>query len=236
MSRYKAGSKAAERRLRKHAEAMAALAAIHEQKRAAEQRLAAQEAARLAAQGEARALRAEADRIRQSFIGPRIPLHIHEARFAAEQAAQERARPIAAIVRERRKVREERLAAEAAAHVEKVAPPTPITRPDDPIAAIGRYRKSRAPTFTLRAQAPGWWDVVVTTTKGTAGTFTLPFYQHERPDPVLVTEAATDEITRRMNMTARRAKPRKPKAPAQPGKQPRETAKIRRIERAMEGV
>lgn len=236
MSRYKAGSKAAERRLRKHAQATAAIAAAREQKRAAEARLATQESERLAQEEEARALRAEAERIRQAFIGPRIPLHIHEARFAAAQAAREKAKPINTIMRELRTRREERLAAEAAAHVEKVAPPVTHTRPDDPIAAIGRYRKSRAPTFTLRAQAPGWWDVVVTTTKGTAGTFTLPFYQHERPDPVLVTEAVTDEITRRMNMTARRAKPRKPKAPAQPGKQPRETAKIRRIERAMEGV
>jgi hypothetical protein len=236
MGRCKAGSKAAERRLRKHAEAMAALAAIRAETQAGEQRLAAQEAARLAAEEEARAMRVEAIRIRTEQIGPYFPVRVHAARLAAEQSAREKAKPINTIMRELRTRREERRAAEAAARIKTVAPPTPVTRPDDPIAAIGRYSKSRAPKITLQAQAPGWWDVVVTTTKGTAGTFTLPFYQHERPDPAHVAQAATDEITRRMNITAQRAKPRKPKAPAMPGKQPRETAKIRRIERAMEGV
>lgn len=236
MSRYKAGSKAAERRLRKHAEAMAALAAIHEQKRAAEARLAAQEADRLAAQTHKKSTTAEAARIAcaagAEFIGPRMPISIaYERAMAADRAATiGPANPIAAIgsdivgppcppsVRAFNECR----AALAAAPTASSQPPLPMPTRRAPVP----------PRVTLHNRA-GWWEAVVHLRHSV---ITIPFYQRERPDPAHVAQAAADEITTRLKMGMAAAKPRKPKAPALPGATPRDTAKIRRIERQLEGV
>ena len=122
MSRFVAGSKAAERRLRKHAEALEKLHTIAAQRQQVDTRLTAQEAARLAAEEDARTMRAEAEGIRHEFIGPRMPLEERAARFDAEQAAKNRKRPIATIVRQARTAREEHAAQEAKP---TPAPPAP---------------------------------------------------------------------------------------------------------------
>jgi hypothetical protein len=67
-------------------------------------------------------------------------------------------------------------------------------------------------------------------------TFVIPFYQPERPEAMEAHRAVVEEITTRLKMGFSQPKPRKPKAPAMPGQQPRETARIRRIERQLEGV
>jgi hypothetical protein len=89
---------------------------------------------------------------------------------------------------------------------------------------------------TIRATQPGLWEVIVATTKGTAGSFTVPFYQYERPEPQEVAVAVREEITRRMSVAVAQSKPRRDKARAARSPEPRDTAKIRRIERQMEGV
>lgn len=234
MSRYKAGSKAAERRLRKHAQAMAALAAVHEQKHAAEARLAAQEAARLAQEEEARAMRVEAIRIRTEQIGPYFPVRVHAARLAAEQAAKEKAKPINTIVRDYRTRREERRAAEAAARA-KPLPTAAAQAAPRPDAASGRAPLPRRHYSVTLHDRGGWWEVAVFMRRSRSF-FVIPFYQTERPEAMEAHRAVIEEITTRLKMGMAAAKPRKPKAPALPSKQPRDTAKIRRIERAIEGV
>lgn len=231
MSRYKAGSKAAERRLRKHAEAMAALAAIREGKQAGEQRLAAQEAARLAAEEEALAMRVEAIRIRTEQSGPYFPVRVHAARFAAEEAAREKAKPINQIVRDYRTRREERRAAEAASRAKPLPMATaqPEPRPD---AASGRVPPRARFKATLHDRG-GWWELAVFMRRST---FVIPFYQTERPDAMEAHRAVVEEITTRLKMGMAAAKPRKPKAPAMPGATPRDTARMRRVERQLEGV
>lgn len=230
MSRFVAGSKAAERRLRKHAEAQAMLSTIAAQRQQATVRLTAQEEARHAAEEKARTMRAEAENIRHEFIGPRMPLEERAARFDAEQAAKNRKRPIATIVRQAREEREEReeRAAEAKPTPAPMAAPT-STQIHCPIFTIGRTL-TKAPRVTLHARCPGWWDAVV---EDKTSYFTIPFY-NVRPEPQEVALAVREEMTRRLAVS--QPKPRSTKAPAMPGQQPRETAKIRRIERQLEGV
>jgi len=231
MSRFIAGSKAAERRLRKHAEALAKLSTITAQRQQADTRLTAQEAARHAAEEDARAMQAEAEAIRHEFIGPRMPLEERAARFDAEQAAKNRKRPIATIVRQARTAREER-AAEAKPTPAPMAAPTSTSTSTNPCPVpIRSHQKTRQTQITLHARSAGWWDVVAATE---AGSITLPFYQPERPEPQEIAQAVREEITRRLAVS--QPKPRSTKAPAMPGQQPRETARIRRIERQLEGV
>ncbi len=143
-----------------------------------------------------------------------------EARRAAALAArkaEEEARAKAA----------ERDAARTAASVRK---PNAEQTPPTPQAAVPRRHYS----VTLHDRG-GWWELAVFMRRSRSF-FVIPFYQRERPEAAEAHRAVIEEITTRLKMGMAAAKPRKPKAPAMPGKQPRETAKIRRIERAMEGV
>lgn len=88
----------------------------------------------------------------------------------------------------------------------------------------------------LHARQPGLWEVVV---QERHSVFVVPFYQYERPDPADVAVAVREEITRRRQMVlaaVTAAKPRKAKARAARSPEPRDSARIRRIERQMEGV
>ena len=226
MSRFVAGSKAAERRLRKHAEAMEKLRTIAAQRQQADSRLTAQEEARHAAQARQWEAQTQADQIRAATRLPgATTLEAHEAAFASEQAAKKKSRPIATIVRSLRTAREERMA-------EAKPTPAPNAAPANipyPIFTIGRTL-TKAPRVTLHARCSGWWDAVV---EDKTSVFTIPFY-NVRPEPQEVAQAVREEITRRLANS--QPKPRSTKAPAMPGQQPRETAKIRRIERQLEGV
>ena len=230
MSRFVAGSKAAERRLRKHAEAIEKLHTIAAQRQQVDSRLTAQEEARLTAEERTRVMQAEAENIRHEFVGPRMPLEIRAARFDAEQATKKKSRPIATIVRSYRTAREERTAQEAKptpAH--NAAPASTNNIIPCPIFTIGRTL-TKAPRVTLHARCPGWWDAVV---EDKTSMFTIPFY-NVRPEPQEIALAVREEITRRLANS--QPKPRSTKAPAMPGQQPRETARIRRIERQLEEV
>ena len=230
MSRFVAGSKAAERRLRKHAEALEKLHTIAAQRQQADTRLTAQEEARLTAQARQQAAQTQADQIRAATRLPgATTLEAHEAAFASEQAAKNRKRPIATIVRQARTAREERAAQEAKPIPAPMAAPTNTLIPYTPIATIGRTL-TKAPRVTLHARCSGWWDAVV---EDKTSYFTIPFY-NVRPEPQEIAQAVREEITRRLANS--QPKPRSTKAPAMPGQQPRETAKIRRIERQLEGV
>ncbi len=235
MSRCKAGSKAAERRLRKHREALEKLAAITAQRQEAEARLCSQEAARRSVQAGTREAYKETVKIQsRSYRGDSMTVKERAAEFDAELAAKERAKSINQIVRDYRTRREER----AALAAEKTTKPLPSAKPQPtpyPDAASGRPNRNKT-RATIRATQPGLWEIAVATTKGTAGSFTLPFYQNERPEPQEIAAAVREEITRRMSVAAAQSKPRKQKARAARSPEPRDTALIRRIERQMEGV
>jgi hypothetical protein len=227
MSRFVAGSKAAERRLRKHAEAIEKLHTIAAQRQQADSRLTAQEEARHAAQARQWEAQTQADQIRAATRLPgATTLEAHEAAFASEQAAQKKSRPIATIVRSLRTTREERAAQETKPTPAPTAAPANIPCP---IFTIGRTL-TKAPRVTLHARCSGWWDAVV---EDKTSMFTIPFY-NVRPEPQEVAQAVREEITRRLANS--QPKPRSTKAPAMLGQQPRETARIRRIERQLEGV
>lgn len=231
MSRFVAGSKAAERRLRKHTEALAKLSTIAAQRQQADSRLTAQEEVRHAAQARQREAQTQADQIRAATRLPgATTLETHEAAFASEQAAKKKSRPIAAIVRSLRTTREERAAQETKPTPAPTAAPASTNNIIPcPIFTIGRT-PTKAPRVTLHARCSGWWDAVV---EDKTSMFTIPFY-NVRPEPQEVAQAVREEITRRLANS--QPKPRSTKAPAMPGQQPRETARIRRIERQLEGV
>lgn len=93
------------------------------------------------------------------------------------------------------------------------------------------------PRVTLRSPQAGLWEVMVY--ESNVGGFTVPFYQHERPDPKDAAEAIAAEMLRRRQMTlapVRAAKPRKDKARVISPMPRGDSTKIRRIERQMEGV
>ena len=140
-----------------------------------------------------------------------------EARRAAALAARKAEEEAQAKAAER--------AALAAASVRK---PNAEQTPPTPQAAVPRRHYS----VTLHDRG-GWWEVAVFMRRDF---FVIPFYQRERPDAAEAHRAVVEEITTRLKAGMAAAKPRKPKAPAMPGTQPRDTARIRRIERAMEGV
>lgn len=223
MSRYKAGSKAAALRLRKHAEAQEKLAALAAERHAAEARLRAQEAEREAKREQARLLWAETLQIsRASYRPDRMTMKQHAKAWEEEQA--ERARQIPHV----QTIPEAPLT---------VPEPAPYAKPQpaSPIATIGR-NKNKATRATLHATAPGLWEAHVTSPEGSTGHFTVPFYQYERPSTFAVAQAVQDEITRRMSVAAAQPKQRKSKAQAARSPEPGDTAKIRRIERQMEGL
>jgi len=144
-----------------------------------------------------------------------------EARAAARLAArkaEEEARAVAA----------EKAARAAAASVRKPNA--------DPVPASHARRARREVRATLRSPQAGLWEVIVQERRSL---FVVPFYQYERPEPADVAQAVREEITRRRQMVlaaVTAAKPRKAKARAARSPEPRDTAKIRRIERQMEGV
>ena len=236
MSKCKAGSKAAERRLRKHQKELEKLAAITAQRQEAEARLCSQEAARRSVQAGTREAYKETVKIQsRSYRGDSMTVKERAVEFDAELAAKERAKSINQIVRDYRTRREER----AALAAEKTIKPLPSAKPQPapyPDAASGRPNRNKITRTTIRATQPGLWEVIVATTKGTAGSFTLPFYQHERPEPQEIATAVREEITRRISVAAAQSKPRKDKARAARSPEPRDTTLIRRIERQMEGV
>jgi hypothetical protein len=220
---------ATKQRLKDHKAALVRLAVLRQGKQEFRERLLRSEAKRAAARAEVEKCEAakQAARARVLKRQKRTGITHRIARDIADLA------PVIAAydAHEAAKKAEEKAADMAAVRMIARAPNAAPTNVPCPIVAIGRTPKARFKA-TLHDRG-GWWELAVFMRRST---FVIPFYQPERPEAMEAHRAVVEEITTRLKMGMAAAKPRKPKAPAMLGQQPRETAKIRRIERQLEGV
>lgn len=232
------------------------MAKMTDEQKAAAKRLREAKKSRLAweARQAAAAAREEATKAeREAAFAERVAIMqqraeaLRKAKARATRAARKHAPPSALALTRRRNAEARRAAALAARKAEEEAQAKAAERAALAAAASVRKPNAEQTPPTPRAPLPrrhysvtlhdrgGWWEVAVFMRRSRSF-FVIPFYQTERPEAMEAHRAVIEEITTRLKMGMAAAKPRKPKAPAMPGATPRDTAKIRRIERQLEGV
>jgi len=230
------------------------MAKMTDEQKAAAKRLREAKKSRLAweARQAAAAAREEATKAeREAAFAERVAIMqqraeaLRKAKARATRAARKHAPPSALALTRRRNAEARRAAALAARKAEEEAQAKAAERAALAAASVRKPNAEQALpqsgavprrhySVTLHDRN-GWWEVAVFMRRSRSF-FVIPFYQTERPEAMEAHRAVIEEITTRLKMGMAAGKPRKPKAPALPSKQPRDTAKIRRIERQLEGV